>query len=199
MINYNSNSLRQLKWLVTCIILTANVDAHCQNNRAVFDANFVFNDGIYTTYAEVVQNRPKYPDRFIEIDVDIWFGQEKRSLIDTNNTKRKYSDRLFAVAKDGILSIYDGSNLSGLIIKGTISTYAARKFDGNGNLYHILYFVDFKTGKSEKLKPQNILVVFERDQELHAQFNKLSKKKQKKFLYAYIKEFNRRNPIYFYN
>lgn len=59
------------------------------------------------------------------------------------------------------------------------------------------YILDFKTGRVLEYTVESVKVLLMADPELHDEFARLSKKKQKQLKFLYIRKFNERNPLYF--
>lgn len=59
------------------------------------------------------------------------------------------------------------------------------------------YLLDFKTGRVLDYTVESVKVLLMTDPELHDEFSRLSKKKQKQLKFLYIRKFNERNPLYF--
>lgn len=58
------------------------------------------------------------------------------------------------------------------------------------------YIIDFDTGKLYDSEPRNVAILLMKDIELHEEYVRLSRKKQKQLMFVYIFKFNERNPLY---
>ncbi len=58
------------------------------------------------------------------------------------------------------------------------------------------YLIDFETGKILDYEPRNVSLLLMKDPELHEEYAKLSRKKQKQLMFVYIYKFNQKNPLY---
>ncbi len=58
------------------------------------------------------------------------------------------------------------------------------------------YILDFETGKIMEYNAKSVSVALMKDPELHDEFEELSSRKQEKKKFYYIRQFNKRNPLY---
>lgn len=58
------------------------------------------------------------------------------------------------------------------------------------------YLLDFQTGQVYDYEIKSLEIILSRDEALYEEFINLSKKKQKKLKFMYVRKFNERNPLY---
>jgi hypothetical protein len=58
------------------------------------------------------------------------------------------------------------------------------------------YIIDFSTGKVFDFDRDHLKYILMRDTTIYDEFNNLSKRKQKKMLFLYLRKFNERNPLW---
>ncbi|MBM3419815.1 MAG: hypothetical protein FJY11_01640 [Bacteroidetes bacterium] len=58
------------------------------------------------------------------------------------------------------------------------------------------YMIDFETGKVMDYDARSVTILLMSDPELHEEFVKLSRKKQKQLMFVYLRKYNERNPLY---
>lgn len=172
-----------------------------QSDSAVLDKKFKFRDGIYTTNFELIENAPKYPDYLLEIkhDFGALFNVHSYYFYKEGNNRQTYEDSLFAYVYNGTLLIEFKNDFYKPILVGAITTFFSEVIvdytDQYSKAYHKLFFVDLLSGKADRLYPENIEDIIERDRELYSDYSSLSYKKQNKTLYSFVLKYNSRNPI----
>jgi hypothetical protein len=188
-----------MRHLLLFILLLKPGIFYCQSDSAVFDRDFRFRTGIYTSYREVLENAPKYPDCSPEIKVDPWFGRVSLNYYDRQHMKNPLPGDIFACAHSGEIYIWYAGRFNRLIMKGAISAFydelVIDYMTGYSESYYKTYFVDLETGNIERMYPENVDGVIQRDSLLFAEYSKLSYPKKRKILYSYILKYNSRNPF----
>ncbi|MFO7574552.1 MAG: hypothetical protein R6W67_05295 [Bacteroidales bacterium] len=58
------------------------------------------------------------------------------------------------------------------------------------------YLIDFESGKMLDYEPRNVTILLMNDPELHEEYVRLSRKKQKQLMFVYVRKYNERNPLY---
>ena len=170
-----------------------------QSNKDVFDYMVTLNNGIYSTYREVLRNSPKYPDCSLRIQHQL-LDTAYYEYVDKNSVIHDYNDFLFAIVNNGILYIRLKKGFYKVIIRGAISifnkelmyTYLTNGYTMSED--HI-FLVDFETGNIMRLIPKTVEGILERDTLLYKEFSTLPASKKRKSLYPYILKYNERNPI----
>ena len=183
------------------VILTLNCFAlHAQTESAAFDAKFKFQNGIYTSKAEIMNNEPKYPDCALEVDGYSLFGKASFNYYNESSEMQPYTDSLYAFVKSGILTIYYGHEFRKLIVTGAISLFYIESTVSYTYTYaHTddrLFYFDLITGDIGKLNSLNMNEIFKRDPVVYSAYSQLSVLKGKKALYSTVINYNKRNPIY---
>ncbi len=179
-----------------------------QGDSVLLDKNFNFTNGVYSSFAEMLQNSPKYRDVKFEVRegplrVKTLYFYNDNSGID------KYDEPVFAIVQNGKMSVNFDYGFHKLILLGSISTfYIEHKklqptFSSGWGMHAQqndtqadLYFLDLKTRSIESLRYDAVDEVLKRDPMLYEKFLSVSKRKRKSMLYAYILEYNTRNPTY---
>lgn len=214
-----------MRFLVGIVLFIFHLQAHAQNtfDSTVFDNNFVFNNGIYTSLEELKYNSPSYPDCELELDKN----QESISFdnlyyINSRKTRLKYESALYAIVVDGHLSIFYNKQLNSVFLKGAISTFILKEvvtttthhpnnnmgygYPGYGTgpsmpvtTSHVevnIYFLDFITGIISKVDKDNLDPIIKRDAELYASYSKIKGDSNHKKSYPFISQYNARNKVY---
>ncbi|MBE0673308.1 MAG: hypothetical protein IH591_01480 [Bacteroidales bacterium] len=58
------------------------------------------------------------------------------------------------------------------------------------------YLIDFETGKMLDYDVKNVMLLIMKDAELHEEYVRLSRKKQKQLMFVYVRKYNERNPLF---
>lgn len=58
------------------------------------------------------------------------------------------------------------------------------------------YLIEFETGKVMDYDVRSVTILLMSDPELHEEYVKLSRKKQKQLMFVYVRKYNERNPLY---
>jgi hypothetical protein len=215
-----------LKTLVSLFLLLTVHTVIAQNPVAKFDNAFALRrDGIYTSYQELLNNSPAFPDcilqstSYIENDPDkIKTNRLNYYKAGDENTILKYTSTLFATVLKGKLNVYYQKELTPVYSKGTICTFIFIKdpihyhtqSNGINNTNGIqpalhrgyksfVCMLDIETGEVKKLTKENLGLTIVRDSVLYQQFLKIKPGRKNKNLFKYIAEFNSRNATYLPN
>lgn len=173
---------------------------------AEFNNTFKLQDGIYTSYVELITNNPTFPNCILitnnnQQDVNIY--TLKYSKIDESYEK-DYNSTLFATVLNGKLSIYYQKKLIPVYLKGTLCRFIYTRFVSTGSssnntqnselLKSDICLLDIQTGEIYKLTKENLGRSIKRDASLYATYTKIKPGKKNKNLFKYISDFNTRNP-----
>lgn len=190
-------------------IIAAN--AQTQLQVAKFDNTFKLKDGIYTSYTELLNNAPAFPDCILDVnpnDDKIYISSLKYYIIGHKDDLMQYNSNLLATVLNGRLSIYMDNRLTTVYSKGALCSFAFTKTitrdynnlqNGTGGssttVKSYIYFLDLQNGTISKLSKDNLGMSIKRDPDLYQMFLKTKPGKRNKNLYKYIAEFNTRNPL----
>ncbi|NVO19212.1 MAG: hypothetical protein HXX13_05895 [Bacteroidetes bacterium] len=196
-------NIAHLKLILFCLVLTNVFTVHAQSDSALFDKNFRFRDGIYTSPREVLDNNPRYPGCQLmgKYSAESIFGRPTYHYFKHGTDMGEYIDSLFAFVSEGQLLINYRHDFHKMILLGTISTFLVDAFhideNGDAGIVDKLYFVDFTNGNINKLLPENVEYIFKHDRQFYKSFVSASYMKQKKTLYSFVLKYNALHPIYF--
>jgi hypothetical protein len=189
-----------MKYILICLSIFKTFLVYGQIDSTVFDRNFNFKNGIYSTYAEVLSNNPKYPGYKIDHNAQFYYSKIQFYYFDRDLNKQPFNDSVFAIAEEGILFVKYKNQLFKLMNKGAISTFIVEKtrnqYPGYMEEVQKVFFYDLKTGIIDKLTPNNAENFLMRDNELYTTFSDLNMIQKNKMIYSYILKYNTRNPIY---
>jgi hypothetical protein len=191
-----------MKNILFIVILLNYLPLYAQSDSVQLDSKFHFKNGIYSSYIEVLNNNPKYPDFLLETrrSSEVIFGGSDYIFYNKLLNKQPYTDPLFAFVDDGVLLVYYKKDFHKLILTGAISTFFTEMTTHFSNGYTTtdanLYFLDLITGNIDKLNPENIDSIIKRDSRFYTDYSSISYSDKKKILYSYVLKYNKRNPIY---
>ncbi len=192
-----------------------------------YDSNFKFKDGIYLNINQLKNNNPLplsvvisnlKPDDFGYYDSI--FSKEEFSVYDELGNIKKISKKsILGYADKGVLYINYGRDFNRIPVFGQIShfvatvviEYAAYNPALSNPYYGTNYYpqqttqklemqqflFDFKTGNIVPFSIKNLKILFSDDPEFYEEFSALSKRKQKKEAFLYIRRYNEKHPVYF--
>ena len=191
--------VRIMRFIVLFILFAGSFTLFAQNENAPFNSKFRLKNGIYTSNKEILNNDPRYPDYTLELYSHPLFGEAKFNYYSDDSIKKPYTDRLFALVKNGILVIYFRNEFRRLVVTGPVSIFFTEITTSYANGYsHTedkMYYFDLKTGNIDKLNPGNLKEIFMRDHFLFTAYSKSSDSRKKRTLYATVIKYNQRNPI----
>jgi hypothetical protein len=159
---------------------------------AEFNNTFKLQDGIYTSYVELITNNPTFPNCILitnnnQQDVNIY--TLKYSKIDESYEK-DYNSTLFATVLNGKLSIYYQKKLIPVYLKGTLCRFIYTRFVSTGSssnntqnselLKSDICLLDIQTGEIYKLTKENLGRSIKRDASLYATYTKIKPGKKNK-------------------
>ncbi|WP_157446934.1 hypothetical protein [Cytophaga aurantiaca] len=121
--------IRKLLYILFSFFITA-AQAQTVLQVAKFDNTFKLNDGIYTSYEQLLNNAPLFPDCMINLSGDKWDDPDNvnpkkltYSAIGNDSVAMEFTFPLFATVLKGKLNIFFQKELSAVYSRGTISTF----------------------------------------------------------------------------
>jgi ribosomal protein S17E len=157
--------------------------------------NFRFNNGIYTCFAELINNSPRYLKCKLDIERPP-VGLPKYYYYDSLQKKHTFYDSCFAVVTDGMLFIRQEEVFIKGYYLGSITILKASGMDLSANFVDLILLLDFETGKIVSLFDSFLTDIFQRDLVLYEEFMNDQSKNQTNKLISYIIKYNNRNPLY---
>lgn len=214
--------MKKFFFLILFFFFQLNLFSQVGFDSAVFDNNFEFKNGIYTSFEELKYNSPRYPDAELELNKDQELkNTDQLYYFNVFKTRLKFESRLYATVVDGRLSVFYKDQLNSIFLKGAISTFILKEIVtttnyqpqpsyGYGNpgygspsvpittssLEVNIYFLDFITGIIAKVDRDNLEPIIQRDALLYDSFKKIKGDANNKKSYPFISQYNTRNPVY---
>ncbi len=200
---------------------------YSQNNtndgKVKYTAAFKFKEGIFLNFQQVKNNNPIPKSQiFTTIDYNEFDFYEKLfenkyiTIYDHLGVQKKIAvNEIWGFSDKGILYINVNNEFNRIPVLGLISFFTSEKivqeYDpyryGNSYYYYndpyssktvtVQYLLDFKTGKLYEFTVGSVKTLISDDLDLSEEFSKLSKRKQKKLKFLYIRKYNQKHPIYF--
>ncbi|HSY60910.1 MAG TPA: hypothetical protein VK796_03490 [Cytophaga sp.] len=122
------------KALLSLFLLLIVHSGIAQSSVAKFDNAFALRDGIYTSYQELLNNTPGFPDCILQSTSYIENDPDKIKTTRLNyykagdeNNVLKYTSPLFATVLKGKLNVYYQKELTPVYSKGTVCTFIYTK------------------------------------------------------------------------
>jgi hypothetical protein len=185
--------------LIVILSLTVLI-LQAQSGSSAFNAKFKLKNGIYTSNHEILNNDPKYPDFVLEVNEFTAFGKAIYSFYSESSGRQAYTDSLYAVVKNGILTIYFRNEFRRLIVTGTISLFFIDNTTSYANNYshteNKLFFFNLLSGEIKKMNCHNLEPVFMQDDFVYSEYLKSSKLNREKILYSTVVKYNQHNPVF---
>lgn len=192
-----------MRIIILIFILIRSTYSFAQGDSAIFDKNFKLREGIYTSYLQILNNTPEFPDYKVSVDVNAFTGFTYIYFYDPDGFKHSFKDSMqtvFAVVQNGDLFLWFEKTFQKLVLVGSISTFIFQtKFDQSTNYAKFenhLYFYDIQSGSRNNFDCINLESIIQRDSSLYLEFSKLTKTQAKNQLYSFVLKYNFRNPIY---
>lgn len=152
---------------------------------------------------------------------DKLFEEDKLVLFDKNGMKIEIQKKeVWGYCKLGAIYIYHNEDFNRIPVIGSISHFVAsetvenyRGYDPYYRGYDPYYYnnargrypttskelrqymLDFETGQVLDYNRESLKVFLMRDPALYEEFNNLSKRKQKKMVFLFLRRFNEKNPL----
>lgn len=202
------------------ILVCAQVDS---SDRIEYTPEFLFNDGIFTTFEQVKRNQPvsvvrivsslnpENPDYFNDL-----LSKENISYVDDFGVIQSISvKRIWGYARQGVLYINWNGTFNRIPVIGKAAHFVATK-----KVYHesmsdpfyygypnyapaystdemYQYLIDFDDGNVVDFDLSAFEYILAKDKELYIEFVQLKKRKKKQMKFLYLRKYNERNPLYF--
>ncbi len=192
-------------------------------NSIKYTPAFKFTDGIFLNFQEVKDNNPIPKSQILtEINYnsfdfyDKLFENEYITIYDNLGIKKEVDTRtIWGFSNKGIIYININDEFNRIPVFGSISHFIANKtvidynpyMYGNTHYYYsdpynektvmMQYLLDFETGKIYDFTSGSVKKIISKDLELYEEYTKLSKRKQKKLMFLYVRKYNEKHPIYF--
>ncbi len=207
---------------IICLFLMLSSFALAQADSAVLDRNFVFKDGIFLNFQQVLNNNPVPKSKIItdisQYDLDFYDKLlEKKTLkFYYNGTVQEVNTGdIWGYSDNGSLYIHWNDEFNKIPVVGSLGHFIASKlvttysspysswyydpYDYNTTTTREIfqYILDFRTGKVYDFTVSSLLYLMQKyDKELYDEYSKLSRRKRKKMMFYYLRKFNSRNKIY---
>lgn len=206
------------------VMLVTFVSAQVDSVKLVkYSSNFRFNEGLYITHSQLVQNNPIPKNRIIskynKTDFDFFdklLKEPTLSYFDEFGLRKEIEkDKLWGFCRRGAIYINWGDGFNRIPVVGSVchfiasvTTYEDRYYNPSyGYSYYSMpntqtkteiyqFILDFKTGRVLEYTASNLKVILMADPELYDEFNSLKKKKQKQMKFLYLRKFNEKFPLY---
>ncbi len=209
--------------IISYILVVCSQISYSQIDTTVtLDNNFEFKDGIYLNFEQVRHNSPITRSQIVtsldKDDIDFYeklIKQEYIRFIDRGMTKIIETRQIWGFCDEGTLYIHLGDDFAKIINKGHLGYFIAiHKVTYYDRPYYTTYYydpnvvyprtsqemrhfiIDFSTGKIYDFNPQSLLKILKQyDPQLFQEYNNLSRRKQKKLIFYYLRKFNSRHPL----
>jgi hypothetical protein len=175
--------------------------AFAQSGPSRLTSNFVFNNGIYSSFDELIKNNPKFPDCKFDMSRPNIGYPKNFYYYDEKNVRQHYNDYLFAVVDHGILFLWFNYfffrqyylGRIGIFYETTWHSYSQNKYDSDMDIQCIL---DFNSGKISFLNQKSILESINGVIDISEDSTKKIKKLNTLELIPVIMKFNDNHAIY---
>ncbi|MDA3891758.1 MAG: hypothetical protein PF517_08860 [Salinivirgaceae bacterium] len=211
-------------FIITFILLAKLALSQVDSVKLVkYSPGFRFNDGIYLSHQQLLNNSPipikrivsKYNKAGFDF-FDMLLSEEKVTYYDQFGMKKIIDvNRLWGFCRRGSVYINWGDDFNRIPVMGsachfiaTVTVYEDRYNNPNyGYGYYnvptttsrteIYQFVmNFRTGDIFEYTVANVLLLLMVDTELYDAYNALRKKKKKQMKFLYLRKFNEKHPLY---
>ena len=207
------------------LILFVSSFAFCQidtTGKIRYTNEYVFKDGLYLSFDQVINNNPTSFERIINGDknIDNWLDNILKlkviTILDDFGVQQKIDvNKIWGYCKSKALYVYWNNDFYRIPYVGRIAHYVATqtvRMDYYPDPYYGYYpgmtpsyetnkivqnIIDFESGKSYPFSLEVVQSFLMKDNVLFEEFNQLKKSKKRQLLFLYIRRFNERNPIYF--
>jgi hypothetical protein len=182
---------------------------------------YQFNNGLYITFDQVLQNKPMPFERIISGNknddnwLDLVLKSDKISFLDDYGVHQVINTNdVWGYCNNGALYVNWSKDFYRIPYIGKISHYVATQtvrvdnfvdpyygyYPGMGPSYEtskvVQNIIDFESGKSYPFTVETIQPFLMKDPVLFDEFNQLKKNKKKQMLFLYIRRYNEKNPLY---
>lgn len=214
------------KFILSITILISFCIAKAQNdtiNTLEYKPGFKFKEGIYLNFEQFKTNNPISKARIVsQTDnnrfdfFDIVLQEKKITIYDnTGNITEIETSKIWGFCNRSVIYINFNDEFNRIPILGNISHFVANysytEYDPYSPGYNPYgtyyppstktelrqYLLDFNSGKIYDFSYKTVEILLMNDSQLYDQFVELSKRKKNKQKFIFIREFNKKNPIYF--
>jgi hypothetical protein len=192
-----------MRVLIFFFVLIQSAYSFAQIDSVIFNNNFKFKEGIYTSYLQILNNEPQFLKAKIFIEYSSNSKHSRAFYYSEVGEKQFIDDSLnyvLAIANGDGLFIKYKNRYYKPILYGAISIFLIQTiFDPNS--IHAksgdqMYIYDLKSGIISYYNYNNLDSIFQRDIILYSDFSSIPKSKATNQLYSYVLKYNSRNPIY---
>lgn len=212
--------------VLTAVLIFNNLVSFSQSDttgKVRYTVEYVFNDGVYITFNQLLANKPLSAARIIttfkegeDYYVDL-MKSNTIQFVDDFGVKQDLDTRtVWGYCNKGIVYVQWNREFYRLPYIGHISHFIAmqttvvdRYSDPFYNSYYapmgasnyetkqmVQNIIDFDTGMILSYSVDAVAALLIRDPELSDEFNLLKKRQKKQLLFFYIRKYNERNPLY---
>lgn len=209
---------------IMLVIVPIMVDAQVDSVKLkLYTPGFRFNEGLYLTHYQMVNNKPISLQRVLtnynKHDFDFFeklLSEESVMFYDEFGLKKVVAvSDLRGFCRRGSLYVNWGDDFSKITVVGSIChfvssvTYVENQSfqSANASSYYNTpsptsrielrqYIMDFISGKIVDYHYENVLILLMNDKELFDEFNGLKKKKKKELKFLYVRKFNEKHKLY---
>jgi hypothetical protein len=184
-----------------CVILLLvlfPVAGTAQNVR--LDNTCTFNEGIYTSFGELLNNAPRYPHCRLDIIMPA-VGMPKYWYYDSLDARHTFYDSCFCVVFNRMLFVRDMDAFYKAYYTGAVTILQASTWHSAFQKDYLtnedfISMLDFQTGELRPVIKKHVAAVLERDSTLFREFTAIKKKVTREVLLLYLIRYNARNPFY---
>lgn len=216
-----------LRIFLTFFLLLHSALSFAQSDSVQYSRDYVFNEGIYITYSDFRMNRPitknvieskedkdqldfigktvenseyiffKFGGHVHKVKTDSIWGFSQNNTIFINYDKKMFRIPVFGnisqfVASVEVINNYAGMNSPYYYNYGVTATNMPTK----GREVR-QFLLDFYSGKIMDYTLTNITEILKRDEAIYKSFMALSKRKRKKNMGLFLRNYNTAHPVYF--
>jgi len=206
-----------MKCFITAVLLVASIPIYAQieDDLALYDGDFDFQEGIYRTFQEFKNNAPyfkvglvqdnrgtKIPEMWRE-DEALFYPDENGELQPIDKEKMwgySYRDAIYVQVNNTFERIMVLGSICHFL--GTTTSYTSDPFGyyGGGSSRQTTqrqFMLDMENGGIYDFNTENLSAILERDQVLSEQFEDIPKKKKKDALFLFLRKYNERHALFF--
>ncbi|MEA3447081.1 MAG: hypothetical protein U9Q98_01335 [Bacteroidota bacterium] len=189
-----------------------------------YDLSYDFQDGVYLNFQQFRMNAPVsfsstgLPDPESKSPGDALVSARKLSFFDAYGIKQTVPiDSIWGYSYNNKIYVYWAGNFYLIPYIGNISHFVAKvqvRYDNRTNPFYDPYYVytgpssyvtnqtvqmllDTETGNMYNFEPENVLHLIKDNPDLYKAYSDLSKRKQRKLMFYYIRQYNEEQPLYF--
>ena len=210
--------MRYLRVFVILFFIIFNSSAQDTLELEAYTRNYNFNEGIFLTFEDVLNNSPIPKSNIItNIDknsfnfFDLLIEENLVSIIQSSGQIKTIDPSLFwGFSKKGKLYIYWERSATLIPIVGSISHFIGVHeiinypqnhdpfqyyAEPNKRYETVQYIIDFSNGAVYEFNTKNIEPIFTKDEKLYSEWIELRRRKKKKLIFVYLRKYNENNPL----